>query len=73
MDEKLVIIGQRIFKAFEAHTDYEQKQTKLAIEADIDPHTLRRVFRGEQNITLKVLINLCEALNITLEDLFKDL
>jgi transcriptional regulator with XRE-family HTH domain len=60
--------------------DYLRKKAKakfktnveLASACDVDEKTIRRVFRGEQNISIKVLKRICEPLGVKLSDLLKE-
>jgi transcriptional regulator with XRE-family HTH domain len=61
--------------------DYIRKKAKLkfksnvefAYACEVDEKTIRRIFRGEQNLSIKVLKRICEALDIKLSDLFKEI
>lgn len=60
--------------------DYLGKKAKVKFKSnvefanvsDVDEKTIRRILAGEQNLSIKVLKRICDALNIKLSDLFKE-
>ena len=56
--------------------EYPKKfKTKLefAAAADVEETTIRRVLKGEQNISIKLLQQICNAIDIKLSDLFNEI
>lgn len=56
--------------------EYPKKfKTKLefAAAADVEETTIRRVLKGEQNLSLKLLQQICIAIDIKLSDLFTEI
>lgn len=56
--------------------EYPKKfKTKLefAAAADVEETTIRRVLKGEQNLSIKLLQQICNAIDIKLADLFKEI
>ncbi|HRN42767.1 MAG: helix-turn-helix transcriptional regulator [Flavobacteriales bacterium] len=56
--------------------EYPKKfKTKLefAAAADVEETTIRRVLKGEQNLSIKLLQQICNAIDIKLSDLFKEI
>lgn len=45
----------------------------LAGAIDVDESTVRRIYKGEQNISLKVIISICNAFDIKISDLFLEI
>lgn len=60
--------------------DYIKKAAKkkyksnlgFATACDIDEKTVRRIYSGEHNMSVKLLEKICEALKIKLSDIFRD-
>jgi transcriptional regulator with XRE-family HTH domain len=50
-----------------------KSNVEFAYACEVDEKTIRRIFRGEQNLSIKVLKRICEALGIKLSDLFKEI
>lgn len=46
-------------------------QEDLALEAGINPKYLCDIEKGRRNMTLDILLKICQALHISLVDLFK--
>lgn len=61
--------------------DYIEKRAKIKFKSnvefanvcDVNESTIRRILRGEQNISIKVLKRICEALEIKTSDLLKEI
>jgi transcriptional regulator with XRE-family HTH domain len=66
----LVAIGDYIGK--KAKTKFKSN-VEFANVCDVSEGTIRRVLRGEQNISIKVLKRICEALEIKMSELLKDI
>lgn len=45
----------------------------FAIACDVDEKTIRRIMNGEQNISINVLKRICDALDIKMSDLIKEI
>ena len=65
-DKFLQKLGKRIDKLV---TERFDNQTEFSIAAGVDPRTLRRIVRTEQNPTILVLRKIARALNISLSEL----
>jgi len=65
----LIKVGELIRK--KAKTKYESN-VELANVCDVAESTIRRILQGEQNISLKVLKRICEALDIKMSELLKE-
>lgn len=65
----LVKIGDYIGK--EAKAKFKSN-VEFANVCDVNESTIRRILRGEQNISIKVLKRICEALEIKMSDLLKE-
>lgn len=65
----LVKIGDYINKKAKAKF---QSNVEFANVCDVNESTIRRILRGEQNISIKVLKRICEALDIKMSDLLKE-
>jgi DNA-binding Xre family transcriptional regulator len=60
--------------------EYIQKKAKgkfktnveFADACEVDEKTIRRIFHGEQNLSIKVLKRICESLDIKVSDLMKE-
>ena len=61
-------IGERI-KTLRVERGFTQRQ--LAIEANKDPQSLERVENGKTNPSIYYLKEVCEALNISMEEFFR--
>lgn len=66
----LVNIGDYIGKR--AKTKFKSN-VEFANVCDVNESTIRRILRGEQNISIKVLKRICEALEIKTSDLLKEI
>lgn len=66
MQDRLLIIGLRIRSLREAQS---LSQEKLADQAGISPNYLGTIERGETNASLKILLSIADALNITISEL----
>ncbi len=65
----LVKIGDYIGKKSKAKF---KSNVEFANVCDVSEGTIRRILQGEQNISLKVLKRICEALEIKMSDLLKE-
>ena len=65
----LVSIGDNLRKKAKAKF---KTNVDFASACDVDEKTIRRILNGEQNISLKVLKRICEALEIKISDLMKE-
>lgn len=45
----------------------------FATACDIDEKTVRRIYSGEHNLSIKLLEKICEALEIKPSDIFRDI
>lgn len=59
-------IGKRAKTKFKSNVEF-------ANVCDVNESTIRRILRGEQNISIKVLKRICEALEIKTSDLLKEI
>lgn len=66
----LVKIGNYLQKKAKAKF---KSNVEFANVCDVDEKTIRRIFLGEQNLSIQVLKRICEALNVKLADLFKEI
>ncbi|MCJ8321453.1 MAG: helix-turn-helix domain-containing protein [Colwellia sp.] len=66
-DEKLVSFGKNVRKIRKSKGI---SQEKLAELSETDRSYMGRIERGEKNITLTKIYQICDALNIKLVDLF---
>jgi len=58
-------IGKRAKVKFKSNVEF-------ANTCDINESTVRRILQGKQNISLKVLKRICEALDVKMSDLLKE-
>lgn len=65
----LVAIGDYIGK--KAKVKYKSN-VEFANVCDVSEGTIRRILQGKQNLSIKVLKRVCEALDIRLSDLLKE-
>lgn len=65
----LVKIGDYIGK--KAKTRFKSN-VEFANVCDVSEGTIRRILAGKQNISLKVLKRICEALDVRMSDLLKE-
>ncbi|MBN8694091.1 MAG: helix-turn-helix transcriptional regulator [Bacteroidetes bacterium] len=65
----LVRIGDILQK--KARQKYKSN-VELANIANVSEGTIRRIFNGNQNTSVKLLKSVCSALDIKLSDLFKE-
>lgn len=65
----LVRLGDYIGKKAKARF---KSNVEFANVCDVNESTIRRILRGEQNISIKVLKRICEALEIKMSDLLKE-
>ena len=61
-----VIINREFPKKFKTNVEF-------AAAADVEEATIRRVLKGEQNLSIKLLQQICSAIDITLSDLFAEI
>lgn len=50
-----------------------KSNVELANISNVSEGTIRRIFSGKQNVSIKLLKSVCSALDIKLSDLFKEL
>lgn len=62
-------VGERI-RSLRQQKQLSQEQ--VALKAEITPAYLGQIERGEKNPTLKAIEKLCDALNVTLVELFSN-
>ncbi len=67
-DETLKRLGERILQL---RKEAGKSQNNLAYECGWDKPNLRKIEKGKTNPTVKTLIKLCNALNVSLADLFE--
>ncbi|MDP2384818.1 MAG: helix-turn-helix transcriptional regulator [Bacteroidota bacterium] len=65
----LVKIGDYIGRTAKAKY---KSNVEFANVCDVNESTIRRILLGEQNISIKVLKRICDALDIKLSDLLKE-
>lgn len=65
----LVKIGNYLQKKAKAKF---KSNVEFADVCDVDEKTIRRIFLGEQNLSIKVLKRICEALDIKVAELMKE-
>ena len=61
--------------------DYMRKRAKTKFKSnvefgdacDVNESSIRRVFAGKQNISIQILERMCEALDIKMSDMLKEL
>jgi len=61
-----VIINREYPKKFKTKVDF-------AAASDVEEATIRRVLKGEQNLSIKLLKQICDAIDINLSDLFNQI
>lgn len=59
-------IGKRAKVKFKSNVEF-------ANVCDVNESTIRRILQGQQNISVKVLKRICEALEIKMSDLLKEI
>jgi transcriptional regulator with XRE-family HTH domain len=59
-------IGKRAKVKFKSNVEF-------ANVCDVNESTIRRILRGEQNVSIKVLKRICDSLDIKMSDLLKEL
>ncbi len=67
---EIILVGQRI-KQFRLKN--KLTQSHLATMCDVDIRTIQRIEKGQQNISLTLLLSLIAALGIQVNDLLGDL
>lgn len=50
-----------------------KSNVEFAYVCDVSETTIRRILSGEQNISVKILERICEALEIKISDLLKEI
>ena len=66
IDERMIAFGRRVR---ELRNSKGISQEKLAEMAGIDRSYMGNIERGEKNITLKKAYEICDALDVKIEDL----
>ena len=69
-EDTQVKLGNFIRKKMSGKFD---SNVELANVSNVAESTIRRILAGEQNITIKVLEQICEALEIKVSDLFREI
>jgi DNA-binding Xre family transcriptional regulator len=59
-------IGKKASKKFKSNVEF-------ANVCDVSEITIRRILAGKQNVSIKVLKQVCDALDIKMSDLLKDI
>ena len=67
---EIILVGQRIRQFRLAN---KLTQSHLATMCDVDIRTIQRIEKGQQNISLTLLLSLIAALGIHVNDLLGDL
>ena len=49
-----------------------KSNVELANVSDVDEKTIRRILAGQQNVSIKVLKRICDALDLKLSELMKE-
>lgn len=66
VDERIVAFGQRVR---EVRKTKGISQEKLAELAGIDRSYMGNIERGEKNVTLKKVYEICDTLNVNIKDM----
>jgi transcriptional regulator with XRE-family HTH domain len=53
--------------------DKFKSNVEFANVSNVAESTIRRILAGEQNITIKLIQQICEALDIKISDLFREI
>ena len=61
-----IIIGREYPKKYKTKVEF-------AAASDVEEATIRRVLKGEQNISVKLLEQICLAIDIDLHELFTEI
>ncbi|MCT4587486.1 MAG: helix-turn-helix domain-containing protein [Carboxylicivirga sp.] len=67
LNELQIILGTRIVQL---RIQKKMKQKELADRMDIDDATLRKIEKGKLNLTLKTLLRISSAFELSLSELF---
>jgi transcriptional regulator with XRE-family HTH domain len=59
-------VGKKAKKKFKSNVEF-------ANVCNVNESTIRRILQGEQNISINVLKNLCDALDIKMSELLKEI
>lgn len=62
--------------AIVVNREYPKKfktKVEFAAAADVEEATIRRVLKGEQNLSIKLLHQICSAIDVRLSDLFEEI
>ena len=59
-------VGRKAKKKFKSNVEF-------ANVCNVNESTIRRILQGEQNISINVLKRICEALEIKMSDLLKEI
>ncbi len=65
-EKYLYEVGQKIEKLY---LDKFSSQNEFAKEVECDARTIRRIIRGEQNISILLLVRISEVLEVDLKEL----
>lgn len=66
LEDIAIIINREYPKKFKTKLEF-------AAAADVEETTIRRVLKGEQNLSIKLLRQICNAIDLKLSDLFKEI
>ncbi|MCG3165162.1 MAG: hypothetical protein POELPBGB_00924 [Bacteroidia bacterium] len=68
-DDILVKIGDLVRKKAKAKF---KSNVEFANVADVNEATIRRILQGEQNLSIKILKKVCQALEVKVSDLLRE-
>lgn len=66
LDDIATIFNREYPKKFKSKLEF-------AAAADVEETTIRRVLKGQQNLSIKLLQQICNCLDIKLSDLFNEI
>ena len=66
--ETLLKLGQEINTEF--IKNYNSK-LDFSVACDVDEKTIRRILKGQQNLSMGIFLKICEELKLKSSDLFK--
>lgn len=69
-DERMIAFGKRVR---EMRKSKGISQEKLAEMAGIDRSYMGNIERGEKNVTLKKVYEICDTLDVEIQDLIQDI
>ena len=68
--EQLILLG--IILKIKAKTKFKSN-LEFASACDIDEKSIRRIFNGEQNFSITIFSKICNALNIKMSEILKEI